>query len=431
MRRRILAAIVGVSAIAVVILGIPLGVAVERLYRNEEIVRLGREAAEATRSIDPAVVGSNDPIELPKGSRTLQLAFYGRTGTRLAGHGPARADSVVRRALRGAVSDVRSSGTLTVAVPISRVEVVVGAVRASAPAWVVSDRVHRAWLLMGAIGLGAVGAAALIGVWLARRLTVPVERLVRDARRLGDGDFATRSRRSGVPELDDVSEALDSTASRLDTALERERRFSSDASHQLRTPIAAVRIQLEAAQLDPGADANAAIGAALRELDRLERTVEELLALARDANRDSGPLAIRAVLDEVEADWRGRLAADGRPIVVRADRGLPLVHASRSATRQILDVLVDNAARHGAGEVLVRARRTPRGIVVEVGDEGAGITSGTEAIWTRGVGRGHGIGLALARSLAETDGGRLILERAAPHPVFALVFAGSENGAAP
>lgn len=428
MKRRILAAIVAVSAIALIILGIPLGLAVERLYHKQEIVRLEREAAQATRAVDPGVIGAGDPVELPKSnSRTLKLAYYGADGTRIAGRGPAKADAVVWNALRGSVSDVHAADSLTVSVPVSRAENVVGAIRAAAPASVVRDRVHRAWLVMTAIGLGAVGAAALLGVWLARRLTVPLESLAEDARRLGDGDFATRSRHSGVPELDDLADALDTTAARLGTVLERERRFSSDASHQLRTPIAAVRVQLESAQLDPDADKAAAIGAALRELERLEQTVEELLTLARGRQSDAGPLALRGVLDDVEIDWRGRLAASGRPIVVRADHGLPPVHASRAATRQILDVLVDNAARHGAGRVLVQARRTSRGVVIEVADEGEGVTGSADAIWTRGVGDGHGIGLALARSLAETDGGRLLLERAGPHPVFALVFAGT-NG---
>ncbi len=422
MKRRILVSIVAVSAIALVILGVPLGIAVQRLYRNEEIVRLEREAAQATRSIDPALATAGDPIELSSGSRELALAFYGVDGVRAAGRGPTRADQVVRAALRGKASDTHSANGLTVSVPVSRSEEVVGAVRAAAPTWVVTDRVHRAWLLMALIGLGAVSAAALIGGWLSRRLTVPLEGLARDARRLGNGDFATRARRSGVRELDDVATALDGTASRLGTLVERERRFSSDASHQLRTPIAAVRLQLESALLDHHADSAAAIGAALRELDRLEQTVEDLLALARERHHDVAPLALRAVLDDVESDWRGRLAATGRPIVVRADQGLPLVHASRAATRQILDVLVDNASRHGAGEVLVSARRTERGVVVEVADEGPGIDGDADAIWARGNGGGHGIGLSLARSLAETDGGRLVLERARPHPVFALVF---------
>ncbi len=431
MKRRILAAIVGVSTIALMILGIPLGLAVQRLYRNQEIVRLEREAAQATRTVDTGVIGAGDPLELPKSnSRTVQLAFYGTDGARVAGRGPARADTVVWTALHGAVSDVHAADTLTVSVPVSHAENVVGAIRAAAPASIVTDRVHRAWLVMTAIGLGAVAAAALLGVWLSRRLTVPLESLAEDARRLGDGDFATGGRRSGVPELDDVAAALDTTAARLGTVLEREQRFSSDASHQLRTPLAAVRVQLESAQLDPEADKGAAIGAALRELERLEQTVEELLALARNRQSDAGPLALRGVLDDVETDWRGRLAASGRPIVVRADRGLPPVHASRAATRQILDVLVDNAARHGAGRVTVQARRTSRGVVIEVTDEGAGITGSPDAIWTRGVGDGHGIGLALARSLAETDGGRLVLERATPHPVFALIFPGT-NGAGP
>jgi signal transduction histidine kinase len=282
---------------------------------------------------------------------------------------------------------------------------------------------------MTGIALGAVGAAALLGLWLARRLTTPLEGLADDARRLGEGDLATRAQRSGVRELDQVAQALDMTADRLDSVLERQRRFSTDASHQLRTPISAVRLQLESAVIDPGVDANAAIDAALHQLDRLEQTVEELLALAHDRRRDVAAFSVRSLLDDVESDWRSRLGAAGRPLVVHAGARLPLVQASRAATRQILDVLVDNAAIHGAGQVLVRAHETSRGIVVEVGDEGPGITGRADVIWARGVGRGHGIGLALARSLAETDGARLILERAAPHPVFALILPfGDTNG---
>jgi signal transduction histidine kinase len=432
MRRRILAAIVGVSAVAVVILGVPLGIAVQRLYRNEELVRLEREAAEATRVVNATSIGSGDPIELPSSSSTLQLAVYDRQGRLLAGRGPARADAVVEHALRGSVTDARSAHRLTVAVPVARQEEVAGAIRASAASSVVTDRAVRAWLVMAGIGVAAVGVAALIGVWLTRRLTAPVKALARDARRLGDGDFASPSTKSGVAELDAVADALDATGERLGQVLARERAFTADASHQLRTPLAALRVQLEAALMTPGADLDGAVRSALPELDRVEQTIDDLLALARDAHDTAEPLDVQGVLDEIEGDWRGRLAALGRPLVVRSESEFPEARASRVAIRQVLDVLVDNAMRHGAGPVEVRARPAPGGLVIEVTDEGLGVAGDPEAIFARRVGRGtsHGIGLALARSLAEADGGRLVLERARPEPRFALILP-TEGGERP
>src|SRR6202022_4057653 len=97
------------------------------------------------------------------------------------------------------------------------------------------DRVRRAWLAMAALGAAGVGISALIGVWESRRLTRPVDRLARSATQLGQGDFSVRTQPAGIPELDAVAGALDSTATRLDTMLARERPFSAAASTQLRT----------------------------------------------------------------------------------------------------------------------------------------------------------------------------------------------------
>jgi len=100
---------------------------------------------------------------------------------------------------------------------------------------------------------------------------------------------------------------------------------------------------------------------------------------------------------------------------------------SASAARQVIDVLVDNALRHGAGIVTITARGVGTGLIVEVADEGPGIGGDPEAMFQRGSGTGHGIGLALARSLAEAEGNRLRLIRAGPAPVFALVINPAER----
>ena len=148
--------------------------------------------------------------------------------------------------------------------------------------------------------------------------------------------------------------------------------------------------------------------------------------LARETQAERRPVDITNALAELENEWHGRLAALARPLRITVEPHLPTVSMSQRALRQILDVLVDNAVRHGTGVVTVRARSAPIGEVIEVEDEGAGVTGDPERIFDRRTAGTdtHGIGLALARSLAEAEGARLRLERAAPHPVFALFLPG-------
>jgi signal transduction histidine kinase len=225
-----------------------------------------------------------------------------------------------------------------------------------------------------------------------------------------------------VAEIDTVAGSLNATAARLGVVLERERAFSADASHQLRTPLTALRLRLEGGLL-PEASLRPAVIAALEEIDRLQRTVDELLELARDAPRDRRPLDLAELCTEAEGRWRAALAATHRPLQLLLPPSLPAVAVSASAMRQILDVLLDNATVHGAGAVRVVVGELPGGVYVDVGDEGPG-TLAAERVFARresGAG-GSGIGLALARSLAEAEGGRLLLTHAGPAPVFRLVL---------
>ena len=171
-------------------------------------------------------------------------------------------------------------------------------------------------LLMVAIGAVAVMISALIGLGQSRRLARPVDRLAAAATRLGHGDFTVRSEVSGVPEVDAVSEALETTAVRLDRMLGRERSFSDDASHQLRTPLTSLRVTLEAARLHPTADPDGALAAALADVDRLDRTIDDLLALARETSTQRADTDLAVVLAELDHDWRRRTTAAARPFEV-------------------------------------------------------------------------------------------------------------------
>lgn len=420
MKRRIVASIVGVAAVALLLLGVPLGLAVERLYQNEEILKLEREANEAQRHVDITTIEPNHPFDAraEDGSR---LGIYDLKGSRVAGSGPVRGDDVVRRALSGDVHDMRSAQKLAVAIPITQKGVLVGAVRATKPASVVRDRTRRAWLMIALIAVGALFIAALLAWWQARRLTRPVDALVDSARKLGNGDFAVRTTTSGIEELDDVGRALDRTAVRLSDLVARERAFSADASHQLRTPIAALRVRVESALTGPDAQLRPALEDTLVPIDRLETTVEDLLALARDTHMDRSPLDVNDVVREAEAAWHGKFAAAGRPFHTdyATDAETPMV--AKPAVDQIVDVLLSNAYEHGAGAVTMQVRRGPGAVVIDVGDEGNDHLDGGR-IFDRRVGQSTGIGLALARTLAEAEGARLLLERPGPCPVFRLVL---------
>ncbi len=422
MRRRITWSIVGVSAIALLVLGLPLALAVGRLYHNEAVLQLEREASEARRAINVGELAHRDPVELANDG-PIEFGIYDRTGRLISGRGPKRADRPVRRALRGTVHDGRLRSRIVVGIPIDDREHIVGALRASRPDSVVIDRTHRAWIIMGLVGGSALVISILLSRRQARRLVRPVDALVESAERLGSGDFAVRTARSGVRELDELGAAMDATADRLGSLLARERSFSADASHQLRTPIAALRVAVETALISPDGELRPTLERLLEPIDRLETTVDDLLALARDTHGDRAPLDITALLDGVSDHWRGRLADLGRPLRVRIDPHLDRPLVSASALRQILDVLLANALQHGSGTVTVHARQAPGATVIAVGDEGPGVTD--DSAFERRDGGGHGIGLALARTLAEAEGGRLVLDAPGPRPLFSIVLPAS------
>lgn len=166
---------------------------------------------------------------------------------------------------------------------------------------------------------------------------------------------------------------------------------------------------------------------ALAEVDRLEQTVGDLLALAR-GTVERTTVEIAVLLGEIERAWRGPLAAEGRALVVHGGDGLRPARAAGEAVRQILEVLLANAARHGAGTVSVHARSRDPGLAIDVADEGLVPEDPDEDLFARGPALnavahgGTGIGLALARALAEAEGGRLVLDRRGPHTCFTLLL---------
>jgi signal transduction histidine kinase len=433
MRRRILRATVAAVVCAVLLFAVPLGVAALRLYRQDEVRELQQLADQVAVSVPAQLRGSGDPMELPRTEDGTRVGVYDTGGRLVTGSGPAAGDGPVRGAVAGRASSATVGGTLVVAVPVGSGEQTRAAVRVSSSAAQPVRRAALTWAGMGGLAALAVGVGVLVAVRSSRRLARPLEALASTAGRLETGDLDARATPSGLPEADEVAGALNRAAERIDRLVQRERSFSADASHQLRTALTGTRLELESAlAAHDAADPYEAMRSALESLNRMETTLTDLLALARDVP-ERAPLDVHALLAEVERRWHGELAAVGRPLRIVMDGELPEAVGSQRAGRQVLDVLVANAATHGRGAVTVRARETAGVLALDIEDEGPGVPDDLDPFTRRdgnGYGNGHGIGLALARSLVDAEGGRLFLSRPGPGPRFTWLVAAPGGGIA-
>jgi len=402
MRRSITRVIMLVTTATVLALGFPLAYVLQRAYHGEAVVRLQRQAAlaigEVTLPLDAQTVAS----ALSEPDDPLGVAVYDQTGTLLTGPGPTRPDRAVARALTGQPAEAVIGSTLVVAVPINdrSTERVVGAVRVTTPEATIWTRTLRAWAAMAAIA-----ATALVGAWIAarrqsRRLARPISALATTAESVTAGQMPTPREPSGIAEVDAVAATLHANTTRLFELLARERTFSSDVSHQLRTPLTRLRLTIERRTASASDDDDSA--ALLREIDQIEATITHLLALARGYRNKPATTDPNTAVHDATERWQHAVQAQGRQLTLQSVDDLPTIHATAAALDQVLDVLIDNALQHATGAITVRARPTAGGVAIEINDQGP------VARDQRTARAGLGIGLSLARTLVHADGGRLM-----------------------
>ncbi|MGI8899478.1 MAG: histidine kinase dimerization/phospho-acceptor domain-containing protein [Nocardioides sp.] len=413
MRARIVAAALSAVVLAVTVFGLPLAILVQRMVVADERGELERLALGAAVEVSPSY-RSGDPIELPDTEPGVDLAVYDPQGAHVTGPGPERLDDALSGALDGAVVEGGES-SLDVAVPVSSGERVIAVVRASSPSSVVDHRVWLSWAAMVGMGLVAAGAAWMLARRQSLLLVRPLTALEHVSRELGDGNFGARAEMSGVPEIDDAGAALNRTAERLAALIARQRSFTSDASHQLRTPLTRLRLELEDGLSGDRGRLEAAAREALASADALSVTIDDVLEVARGEG-SSVSFEVDTLLTTVRDSWHGTLAAADRPLRVTSEPGLR-VAASLAATRQILHALLDNAYRHGRGVVEVRCRVVGGVVAIDVLDEGGPVSLTLPKAADDDEADPHlaadpgALGLRLARSLAEAEGGRLGLAR--------------------
>lgn len=389
MRRRLLRSTLTIALVAVVTLGVPLLILARHQVWSSAHDALRQQAASVAAGVE-------DRLDIGASVDLTRYAEVAR-GRRITVDGPG-AQTHAGPTLHGPVlqaSQTVSGYTITV----------------QASKGPTARRADEVTLLVAGLALLAVAAAIGLALWQARRLTAPLDRLVDRADALGRGEFHTVSEPSGISEVDRISRVLERSARQLGTLIQLQREFASDAAHQLRTPLTGIGLRLDEMSRIGDAEVRQEADEALAQVTRLDRVITALLARARGDSAAPELVDLSQLLALEVAPWTRALADLGRELCCNVEPQLK-VEARREHLHGILSCLLDNALRHGQGSVGVRGSQVDQIIFVEITDEGPGVPAGLATrVFDRQFSgsQGTGIGLALARSLALSEGGTLDL----------------------
>ncbi|MGD0698813.1 MAG: HAMP domain-containing sensor histidine kinase [Trebonia sp.] len=308
----------------------------------------------------------------------------------------------------------------------------IGTVILERPTGPLNQNIANLWLYLCALGGGALVAAVLVAIYLARWVSRPLARLDAAAGKIADGDLTVRARPGhGPPELRRMAATFNMMAGRLETLVHGHRVMLADASHQLRTPLTALRLRLDLLATDASPATAAELAGAQEEIARLSRLVDGLLATARAEALTEQLETIdvtEAVAERVSA-WQP--VADGHDVKlvaeVSSDSGKdsvgrrPMVALGAGHLEQILDNLIDNAigaiggSSGGAvgGIVRISTANGESGPLLTVADDGPGMTAQERSRaflrYTTGSQNGTGLGLAIVHRLVTANGGAIRL----------------------
>jgi signal transduction histidine kinase len=452
-RRRLVFAVVGLVALILVVHDVPLRTHLRRVERDRVVTALERDAstlaAKAQKLLaqpEPASAVTATGITLDilvadyNASSEALVIIVDRDGGVLAATDPnvAVGQSFLNRpeiasALLGnSAVGTRRSETLGQdlvysSVPVLTTDGVIGAVRLTYPESVVNNRVAdrlRGLVLLAAISLALAFFAAFV---VANSVIRPLRRLRAQSDTIAAGDLSARATVEGPSEVRELAASFNEMATRVEQTLAEQRRFAGDASHQLRTPLTALRLRVEQALATvvenpdrPATEVADDLEAAVSELERLARLVEQLLALARTEAPGS---VTRVDVGEVIAGridmWQPLAEERGVALTVMGDTDCA-VEAMPGALEQIIDNYIDNALDYApAGTAItVEIARSTGETTISVIDSGPGMSPtarqrafdrfwrGTESQNRPG---GSGLGLSIVAQLAAASGGRVAL----------------------
>lgn len=416
MQRRVLQATLVSVLLVVLLLGIPLGTAWLTLVQNN-LSNSGRTLLQSVVTATDGRLNNGQRIDEPMLEQYvdqtadlnvhISVTYDGRTVQ--AGQPPGENPVVVSAA--GSNRQV-----VTISIPQSDVRAHTGG----------------AVVLIVLTALSAIAIAISVALWQAQRLSAPLTKLTRRAAELGSGRARTQWQESGIAEIDMVAVELTKSGIALTERLEAESALASDASHQLRTPLTALSMRLDeilATSSEEWVRDEARVS--LEQVDRLTNVVNDLINKPRSSQRRTpGVVELRNVLTQQSEEWKHAFRQAGRELRIHVPKSAA-VWASDGPLTQVVATLIENSLMHGGGTTSLKVRANSHSTVIEVADQGEGVdpTVGTR-IFERSVqgpkSTGTGVGLALARTLVEDDGGRLELlqEQPAVFGVFLITAPG-------
>ena len=318
-------------------------------------------------------------------------------------------------------SDTLDRDLLYVAVPVASGGTVHGALRLTIDAHEVTERIQRFWIGLVGIAIVVLGSVLGIGSAIARSVTKPIRQLQNVARRFADGDLGAAEIDPEAPqEVADLGAAMNTMASRLDQLITAQQVFVSDASHQLRTPLTALRLRLENLETQLHSEADVAeVAAATDEIERLSTLVNDLLRLARaEQHPATQALEIGPIVADRVDTWTAVAADEGVSLMLHSPDHAITAIAVPGAVEQILDNTIDNAIRvtPPGRTVDVHVETSPAAVKILVRDHGPGLSDADKKKALQRFWRadqttpGTGLGLAIAQTLAMASGGQIILQ---------------------
>lgn len=301
------------------------------------------------------------------------------------------------------------------------------------------DRFAIIAMALGALGVG--GVVVMLSSTLSRRALAPLERFTTLATEIEAHDLSRRLGGQGQDELGRLGSAFDRMLDRLQAAFTRQRRFTADASHELRAPLAVIRAEADVALAKErtSEEYRQALSSIVHEVDRIDSLVDALLVTARaDSARlqfepvDAGALVALAV-------QRFQPAASARGIAIDTNASEAFVDGDAQALERAFAALVHNALDFAEHRVMLRVARNDGDVEIAVEDDGPGFTEeglahATERFWRADPARrrgGTGLGLSIADAIVRAHGGSVSLSNIEPHGArvtLRLPFIGASSG---
>ena len=410
MRYRLVLVVTATASLVLVAFLVPLAM----LVRSAAADRAVNAAVTQTEAVAPAIVAADrqslpDVVNEANADGGYQLTVFLPDGTSLGA--PAPRSPAVAQAGTGSSLTVDTEGGREVLVAVAGRGEGTVVIRTFVSDADLRRGVGRAWLVLGVLGLGLLAVSVVVADQLARAVVRPLSAVVQVAHRLAGGDLAARAEPGGPREVRAVGTGLNLLAERIDELLARERETAADLSHRLRTPLTALRIDVDSVR-DPAERERLAA-----DVDALVQTANAVIRTARQPVPQRGTEccdAAQIVTRRVEF-WWSLADEEGRPVGVDIQDGPVPVAIGADTLSACVDALLGNVFTHtpeGAGFAVQLYGQEQGGAALVVTDAGPGLPFRLVPARGRSLAGSTGLGLDIVQRAAEESGGRLLLDRA-------------------